>query len=516
MATDRESSASRAREAAVVVLFRRTPRLEVFRVLRAPGLAYLGGFHAFAGGAVSALDGAVPVAGAGSRQEAARLASAARELFEETGVLLARLPDGRAAALDARARDGARASLDAGRLGFAEFLEEEGLVLRAADLVPAGRWISPPFLPRAFDTYFYLAELPEGEAAGDLSGELSGGGWVAPEEGLSAWRQGASLLATPVRRALEVLASLGPERDAHAWGEAMSRSPAARGGAVERIEVTPGAVLLPVRTPTLPPATHTNCLVLGEGECLLVDPGSGEAGDLEATEKLLSSLAQDGRRIQAIAITHHHGDHTGGVQALRGRLGVPVWTHPLLAGRLRAERVLSDGEKIRLASVSGEPWLVEAHFTPGHTADHVVYLERRRGVLAAGDLVSGLSTVVIDPPDGDLADYMDSLERALAFRARVAFPGHGPPIGAPRERFEALLAHRRWREERVREALRNEGRELADLVPAVYEDVIRERWKLAERSLLAHLLALEKRGEAIRREADGRTLWSRVAPGARA
>lgn len=516
----RESNASgggesrrAAREAAVVILYRRRPRLEVYRVLRAAHLAYLGGFHAFPGGAVSERDAAVPVAGLADPAERARRASAARELFEEVGVLLARPGEGEPKSLTPESRAAARAALDAGRLDFADFLAREALALRADDFVPAGRWISPPFLPRAFDTHFYLVELPRDEEPGTPSGELSAGEWVAAEAGLAAWRRGESLLATPVRRAFQAL-SQSPEGDASRdWGPALRASPEAKGGAVERIEVTPGAVLLPVRTPTLPPATHTNCLVWGEGECLLIDPGASDATELEATEKLLANLREEGRRVSAIAVTHHHGDHWGGVAAFKARLQVPVLSHPLLAERISAERALADGERIPLASASGEPWVVEAHFTPGHTRDHVAYVERTRGVLAAGDLLSGLSTVVIDPPDGHLGDYLRSLERLLELPIRVAFPGHGPPMGAPKEKIRELIAHRGWRADRVRAGLAAGEASLEELVPRVYDDVRPEMWKLAERSLLAHLLDLVERGEASRREEGGRTVWALLATG---
>ena len=497
-----------SREAAVVALYRRTPELSLFRVRRAPQLAYLGGFHAFPGGAVQPADAAVALAGVSEVKERARRVSAARELFEEVGVLLGQAREARAKfASDDRRRE--RGALDRGELPFAKVLEMHGVELLAEAFLPAGRWISPPFLPRAFDTYFYLVELPPGEETGALSGELDDGEWVTPARGLDDWRRGESLLATPVRRAFEILKAAGGRGEPAEWALAMAESPEARGGAVERIEVTPGAVLIPLRTLTLAPATHTNCLVLGEGECLLVDPGSEEESELAALEKGLDALARDGRRVTAIAATHHHGDHLGGVEAMRQRLGAPVLAHPALAERLRADRVLRDGEVMELASVAGEAWRIEARFAPGHTRDHVVYWEAQRGVLAAGDLLSGLGTVVIDPPDGDLGDYMTSLQALRDLPMRVLLPGHGPPMGGGVVRVEKLLAHRRWREERVLASLGETPLSLEQLVQRVYDDVEPEVWRLAQRSLLAHLLHLEARQLAKPSEMGGQAGWSR-------
>ena len=530
MVTEPESTATgpraarpASREAAVVVLYRRRPELSVFRVRRAPGLAYLGGFHAFPGGAVHAADASVPVEGTLDREEAARRVSAARELFEEVGVLLGRPEEGRSKATSPRDapigravaesdRVALRAQVDRGERPFTDALATGRVRLAAADFTPAGRWISPPFLPRAFDTYFYLAELPVGEEVGPLSGELDDGEWVTPERGLEEWRRGASLLATPVRRVFEVLLQAGERDDPAAWGAALTESREARGGTVERIEVTPGVVLVPLKTATLAPATHTNCLVLGEGECLLIDPGSGDPRELAALEAVLARLSDDGRRVTAISVTHHHGDHVGGVEALRRALDVPVLAHPLLAERLRADRVLEDGEIVHLEAGGGRPWRIEVRFSPGHTKDHVAFWEPSRGVLAAGDLVSGLSTVVVDPPDGNLGHYLASLEVLRDLPIRVLFPGHGPPTGGAHTKLEDLIRHRRWREDRVLAALGPRPVLVEELLPVVYEDVRPESWPLARRSLQAHLEHLEERRRVVRSGSGDETRWLLAAP----
>lgn len=492
--------------AAAVLLVRFAPRLQVYWVERAASLAYLGGFHAFPGGRVNPEDGEVTVAGVADPEEARRRAAAARELFEEIGVLIARpaasssspgFPEG-------ERRLELRADVLDGSLSFAAMLAGYGLEVDGEGLAPAGRWISPPFTPRGFDTVFYLARFPGGEEPLVVPGELTRGEWIEPPEAMRRWQGGDVLLATPVKCGMTELGRAG--NDLAAVAQALASSPEAQGGDVERIEVTPGVVMAPLPSTTIPPATHTNCLIVGEGDCLLVDPGTDDRPALDGLEQLLHRL--EGRRVVAIAVTHHHRDHTAGVQEMRRRLGVPVLAHSLLAESLGADRALEDGEVLTLGGRGGKDWHVHALFTPGHTRDHVVFHEPERGVVIAGDLVSGLSTVVIDPPDGDLAAYMQSVERVAALGPRVLFPGHGPPTGGVRSRLLALLEHRRERERRVLDALSKGPGAIESLLPLVYADVPETQWKWARRSLLAHLLALEARGAAQRDRKDESAIWN--------
>jgi glyoxylase-like metal-dependent hydrolase (beta-lactamase superfamily II)/8-oxo-dGTP pyrophosphatase MutT (NUDIX family) len=514
-------AAARLSQAAAVLLLRRAPALEVYWIERAALLSYLGGFHAFPGGRLAEDDAAVPMAGEIQEAEVPRRAAAARELFEEAGVLLARPADGARARLpDAAEAHAARAALVADELRFSEFLAERGLAVDGAALLPAGRWISPAITPRGFDTRFYLALCPAEQSPSVVRGELESGEWIAPAAARAAWARGEALVATPVQRSLAALEELARVVDGGAGAEefaaALTRcsadlcaGPQSRFAQGVLVELTPGVVVLPLATSTIPPATHTNCYVVGEGECVIVDPGSADPGEQAVLEDLLERLAAGGRRPVAIVLTHGDPDHTAGTERLRRRLGLPVWAHPLLAARLGAERALADGEELSLDGGPSAPWRLEALHTPGHARDHLALVERRRGVLIAGDLVSGLSSVVIDPPEGDLDDYVASLARLARLPLRSLFPGHGPPGGGALARLAQLAEHRRWREERVRAALASGAGTLEELVPRVYADVPESRWPWAARSLAAHLASLERRALAAR-DAVGR--WT-ATPG---
>ncbi len=489
--------------AAVVVLWRHAPGLEVHWVQRRDELAYLGGFHAFPGGRVARADRTAPVADVAEAERAALIACTVRETFEETGVLLAR----GARRVPAPRRLEARQAMLAGDLTLAGFLAAEELSIDARDFVPAGRWVSPPFTPGGFDTQFFLCELPAGEVAQFDPGELQGGEWLAAGAALERWRDHRALLAAPALYTLREFHAR-PDAAAAEWGQALAAPPEARGGDVPRIEVHPGFVLVPQKTPTLAPATHTNCILIGGPELLIVDPGSDDPAELAALDAALDRLLAEGRRVHGTLVTHHHDDHWKGVAHVRARFGGPVYAHAWTAPRVGADRPLVGGETIELAQAEGgQPWRLEVLFTPGHTPGHLALHEPVSGTIIAGDLVSGLSTVIIDPPEGDMSAYLASLALLLERPSTLLLPGHGPPIGGPRHRLRFYLEHRAWREGRIVTALEARPRTLAEIVPVAYEDTPPERHGLAARSALAHLLKLEGEGRVEQRD-GGR--WARA------
>lgn len=485
--------------------------IEVFWIRRAEALPFMGGWHAFPGGGLSRSDAAIPVSGepsgAGELPPAAGfpeslaedpgpdllpgiVAAALRELFEEIGILPTTLPPS-PDSLD-RAR---RAVLDKSQ-SFAEALGGFGIFPDASRLVWAGRWVTPPFAPVRFDNRFFLLEWPESEPIQPtvFSGECDEGGWIDPAEAWDLWQRGDILAAPPILHILSVLASHGPET-----GLGRLRNPLETNlGPFRRIEMRPGVLMFPLATHTLPPASTTNTYLLGYGDAVLVDPGSPIDGENERLERALAVARERlGRRVTAIWLTHHHPDHIGGVERLRRSLNVPVLAHPLTAERVAAWGIqvdgeLADGQRIVLA---GEPSMtVLVVHTPGHARGHLCFLEEGQRSVLVGDLVAGIGTIVVDPPEGDMDDYLGSLGKLAALRPRTLFPGHGPAILKGVEKLREYTDHRLWREEKVLAAW-NEGlREPSELLPKVYEDTPREAWPLAERQILAHLERLRRTG----------------------
>src|SRR5256885_3372901 len=410
------------RPAASVLLHREGPQgIEIFWVRRGEELRFAGGFYAFPGGRVDAADASIPLEGKEGlgAEETASIAAAARELFEETGVLVAR----EAERVPAGARKSAREALlrrEAPRAkegAFADFLASHGLRIDGRAFTPAGRWVTPPAMPIRFDARFYLAALPPGERADVWPGELADGEWIQPAAALHRWEAGTALLHPPAWHSLRALA-LGVEKAIRLLQDP-SRAPwklPLRAWVVERVKFQRGVLSVPLRTITLPPATHTNCLLLGDEELWVVDPGSPYPEEQATLEGTLSLLAGEGRKVVGILLTHHHHDHVGGAVALARSRGVPIaataQTHEQLD--FRVDRIVEDGERIE----TGPRGWTCVHL-PGHTRGHLCLIESGSGAVVAGDLIAAVRTVIVDPPQGDMADYLASLRRLAPLKPRT-------------------------------------------------------------------------------------------------
>ncbi|MGI5862841.1 MAG: MBL fold metallo-hydrolase [Myxococcales bacterium] len=472
-----------ARDASAVILTRgRACGVELFWVRRARHLRFSAGCFAFPGGAVDASDRGVPVEGASG--EAAAIVAAARELFEETGVLLARMP----APPDAKRLSELRGALLKGKSSFAEVLAAVAGRLDASDFTPAGRWLTPGFLPIRFDTRLFLCELPPGQEAAVWEGELAAGGWVSADEALGRWSDGQAYLHPPILNALRAFSASKSRAELL---ERLRHPAHVTDYVCERIELQRGILTFPLATCTLPPATHTGCFLVGTGEMLVVDPGADDPAEQERLLRFVRALEAEGRRPMAIVVTHHHPDHLGGVAALKQALGLPVWAHPQARAHLGAiDRPLADGDVIRLAGELPMEFLI-IH-TPGHARDHVCLFEPRTRALLCGDMVSSLSSVFIDPPEGDLTDYLDSLERLAALDPAALFPGHGDFVADGRRKLEEQLRHRAWREARLLAVLSEGPATLAAITRAAYDKVAEGLLPFAERSTFACLDKLRR------------------------
>jgi ribonuclease/clavin/mitogillin len=482
------TSAATPKDAAAVILLRaETDKAnpQVFWVRRSERLAFLGGFHAFAGGQRDASDALTRVENCEDAETRTMISCAARELFEETGVLVARgaetLTKGqRASLLD---------DLESGRMTFPELLQHYGLHLDANDFTFSGRWVTPPFSPRRFDTWFFLVTCPakqEPHVTGDA--ELETGEWIEAREAVARWQRSEILLVPPVLHALQTLAG-GITDD---LVERFLSMPNAHRVPVRRIEFRPGFICFPVRTNTLPPATHTNCYIVGAQEIVIIDPASSFAEEQSALASCVDELLNEGRRIREIILTHLHPDHVGGVNALVEYLGgrVRVAAHRLTAealdGSIRVDRLIEDEELIEL---EGEPRItLRALHTPGHARGHLCFYDERTGALITGDNIVGLGSVLINPPEGNMRDYLNSLERLRSLpHLTVLFGAHGPAIGNPRTKIEEYIAHRLEREANILAAVREGASEPKEIVARVYTDVHPKAHAMAERAVLAHL-----------------------------
>jgi glyoxylase-like metal-dependent hydrolase (beta-lactamase superfamily II)/8-oxo-dGTP pyrophosphatase MutT (NUDIX family) len=460
-----------------------------------------------------------------------------RECFEEAGLLLAVDADGRVPTLqgDEGERIGAwRAPLHRGERTLAALCRAEGLRLAVDRLAYLSHWRTPVGQPKRFDTRFFVAEAPAGQVSAHDAGETVEQRWLTPAAALA--ERAALKLMLPTLKTLELLARfdraaallawarsprtiavIAPQLgsgsqgrrpvlpDEPAWAELRRIDPTGRGDAGYEIRpgvavrLSPRVMRISANNGSVMTGPGTNTYLVGGGprnEWAAIDPGPLDERHLEAV------LAAAPGPIRWILATHTHIDHSPGCASLAERTGAavhgriaahPEWQDAGFAPQVR----LQGGETLALDGAT-----LRVIHTPGHASNHLCYLLEEEKTLFTGDHLMQLSTVVINPPDGDMAAYLASLRSLLALELDWLAPGHGFLMAEPRRAIEAVIAHRLKREAKVLAALRELAPATADaLLARVYDDVPERMHPVALRSLRAHLLKL--RSDGVAAEAAG-------------
>jgi endoribonuclease LACTB2 len=485
------------KDAAAVVLLKHgasaAENPEICWARRSLQLSFLGGFHAFPGGKLEKSDWENVVENCADAELAALITCAAREAFEETGVLLCKGGD--------KLTRGQRASLHddlcSGRMTFAEILRHWDLWLDAADFKFVGTWTTPAFSPVRFKTRFFLAACPPKQTPFPANGELETVEFIRANEAHQKWRGGEILCAPPILNTIRVLSDGLKEDSVRKILELAE----IEGETGRKIEFNPRFTCFPLRTKTLPPATHTNCFIVGRKRFVVIDAAARDESEQNALHEFVDSIVERGGVCAGIVVSHSHQDHTGGELAaqrhLREKCGqsVQVLAHRATAEslpKIRFDDLIEDEDVFDLRDADGNQFKLSALHLPGHARGHLCFYDAEIGFLLSSDNVISAGSILIAPPEGDMRDYLHSLGwmRDLP-NLRFLCGSHGAAVANAKEKIENYIAHRLEREQKILEAIKDGAQTPREIVERVYADVKPELWRLAEMSVLAHLEKLK-------------------------
>ena len=526
--------------AATVLLLRDAAdgSLEVLMTRRSAKASFVPGAYVFPGGGIDALDSDPASYAAAARrptqsdEHLTQAIAAIRESFEELGILLARHADGRIAG----AHD--IAALDR-HAPFVAQCQERGLTLAADSVFVLARWTADRDLPKRFDVPFLVAHMPPGQTPVADEKEQFEPVWVSPSDALARHAAGQFFMIYPTIRTLERLAQFAnaaavlsacsgetplwtscPRAGLLAGKEARYMEDEQPFGELELV-CPDGQIVHPLDwqseravpllknvqrltapNPGVMTGPGTNSYLVGDPATgyIAIDPGPEDA---EHLERLWRAAGGD---IRMIVCTHSHPDHSPGaaplqamcVQAGRAQppiLGLPSAPTAQAHSLFTPDRVLQNNELLALTGkgLDGEiTHTLQVIHTPGHAANHLCLLLQEDGLLFSGDHILNGSTTVISPPDGNMADYLDSLDRldtlCAEHGAQFILPAHGYVLGSARSAIAHLRAHRLAREAKVVAAMQAlPGGTPEEWVAHAYADVPPRMWPVAQRSLMAHV-----------------------------
>ena len=491
---------------------------------RTQSAVFLGGAYVFPGGSLDPADDQLAgrVRGlAVTDPPVAYWVAAIRECFEEAGVLLACDSSGQLISAER-----ALGLLHYRNRPFHELLENEDLYIPASELAFYAHWITAPGRARRFDTRFFVATAPEGQQGSHDANETVHHLWIAPREALERAERGEielvhatqqtlkdlgrfpkalealqyvrSLKAIEANRACWAQGKEGPKifrRADPQYHEIHWSDPEEKGdttydlvaGEPKRLDRWVTRLIAP--NPGMMTGPGTNTYIIGGKERAVIDPGPDIASHIE---KIVAF-----GNIKWILCSHTHIDHSPAAAALKAATGAQVLGRPAPEGQdatFKPDFVLENAQRVRIGEIS-DSFSLRAIHTPGHASNHLCFLLEETRMLFTGDHVMQGSTVVINPPDGDMRAYLQSLEKLIDEDIAILAPGHGYLIGNPHKEFRRLIAHRLAREEKVVSALVKIGpASLEELLPLVYDDVPVRIHRVAARSLTAHLEKLSADG----------------------
>ena len=529
------------RPAATLALVRDTQSgLEILLLQRTWSAVFLPGYYVFPGGAVDQHDsqGRDHTAGPADTEishtmslnegGADYMLAAVRECFEEAGVLVAVDSDKRTIGADHAAHND-RKAVFRGELSLAELCSRHQLTIPLDRLAYLSHWVTPPGPPRRFDTRFFITKAPQSHPLQHDCDETIAHILIIPPKTLEEQHYGQRLMTLPTIRTLRVLrdfdnadnlmryAWANPpepfptqpwpasqrgepvilEPGSPAYDEASKLDPEGEGSTKaeiipgEPVEVAAGVIRLTAPNPGMMTGPGTNTYILGHKRFTVLDPGPNHAGHIEQI------LEITGGKIDSVVVTHTHLDHSPGTRALKEKTGCRVYGRSAPAGASQDQRFAPDEQPEHGDLIKTDAGTLKALHTPGHASNHLCFLLTEQALLFSGDHIMQGSTVVINPPDGDMKAYIESMYELLAEPISFIAPAHGFLMGQPEAIIDYLITHRLTREHKVAKALEKLSPvNLKDLTSKAYGDVPTAIHGIAARSALAHLLKLEADGRA--------------------
>lgn len=539
------------RPAATIILARNSSDgVEVLMMQRTTAVDFATGMHVFPGGAVDPTDHHEEIASLCVDLDDQRASqtlgieqgglaywiAAIRECFEESGLLLGYRHDQDLVRLhgeDAERLANLRLEMAQNKLSFADILKAEQFRAATDKIAYYSHWITQAGRPKRYDTRFFVAQAPEGQTAVQDNHETVGQVWVRPDQAIEMNRAGTIELMFPTIKTLESLTPFkqveellefartpkpktliapftatarGGEQHIlipgdFAYTEVRKIDPENKGSAQSYIEpgqpvlIGDDIVRVTAANPGMMTGPGTNTYLIGNAVTgvAVIDPGP----NLE--DHIQNIMAAATGPIKWILCTHTHIDHSPASNSIKEKTGAQIYGRPAPAypnqdQTFKPDHIVEHDQVLNVAGVT-----LKVIHTPGHASNQVCFLHEKQKMLFTGDHVMQGSTVVINPPDGNMAQYLDSLRLITEYPIDYLAPGHGFLMSNVHEIVDRLITHRLGRENKVLSALRTQSRPLPleELVKHAYSDTDERLHKVAMRSLQAHLdkLLIEGRTE---------------------
>ena len=449
----------------------------------------------FPGGAISRVDRAVAESHPEwlqDRHDRVSVFALLREMVEELGVV----PDGKGGLSEVN--EDIRAEVCADKANWRSLMESGVLTCEEFHCEVITDRTTPPQAPARFHNLFF--HVPTGDPGVTPTfppgrSEFDEFRWWRPIDLISSWEANEIRLPPPiVTLARDLVEAIESEGDLQSACDALAADPPT---GRHRFEYGPGVECVLIPTDTLPPATHTNCFILGErgGERVIVDPAAKDEEGFEELAFKVQEIFDDGSSITATIFTHRHPDHIGDLQRISEIYQAPIWASAETLAAIppcNSDRVLKEGDSFILDGPSGGiSWdVIES---PGHCPGQIC-LVGESGIVSA-DNCTLVGTILVPSGEGDMGAYISGLERIRALNPKVLFPGHGPLIANPKRLLTQYIEHRKTRHERVLNAVREGNSELLSITKIVYADTPDAHPILAQDQVLSHLKELIRSGQ---------------------